>query len=345
MRSRHLFLSVAASLVLAALAAPAAFAGIIGKSTTINITDVAGGGGADGNWLARSTAAGVFQTSGFDTLATLPICPNGPNYDFPGRGIMCYANGDCGLKGFLDTAVYASGISGGNHKSIRLDTQSCGSSNQSGDFWISFPTSRGAGTHWYFSYAWRSHGFTVGTSQANWTSPDMSGQGWKTSVLAAFGGPLCGTNELTIVNFGYENKQRLYTACSSSQHDNFEFADGAGGFNQQQGDYVCKYQDSNIPGHCRVFPADIWEWFYIDVNMHSGNADVKAYSCHAGDGAWKQWINAPAYTWGANSFGMVDFSDYDTSKNNGTPTAAPYSFWYDEYLVSDQPSAVPTGCM
>jgi hypothetical protein len=296
---------------------------------------------SDASFAARCAAAGVVKCVGFEEFVGKTFPSACGSSGWPSAGGQCYNSAADGKShAFLDQSVYASGDNAGNHAALRLDATGIADANITGDYFIGWPQQFGQNSHFYVQYRLRLHGFA--TSSSPWTSPSLGGDGWKTSLFAGINGPLCGNTELTTVNFYYENKVRLYTRCSNSQNDNFEFSDGAGGFNQQQGDFVCKYEDSNIQAHCATFHGDVWMTMYYDIQIGtygSANSYVKAYVDYGDGKGYQQWINAPNYNLsGPGSYGLTDFTMYTTGKNNTTPSTT-YSAWYDEFILSTQPIA------
>jgi hypothetical protein len=298
---------------------------------------------ADASFANRCNAAGVVQCIGFEEFVGKTFPPACGSFGWPSAGGQCYNRAGNGSNhAYLDQSMYASGA-GGKSASLRLDATNVAGDNITGDYFIGWPTQFGQNSHFYVQYRLRLNGFV--SNKAPWTSPNLGGEGWKTALFAGINGPLCGPVELTTVNFYYENKLRLYTRCSSTQTDNFEFADGSGGFNQQQGDFACKYEDSNPQAHCAMFRGDQWMTLYYDIQIGtygSKNSNIKAYVDYGDGRGYLQWINAPNYSLsGPGSYGLTDFTLYTTGKNSSSPSPATYSAWYDEFILSTQPIAAP----
>jgi hypothetical protein len=121
------------------------------------------------------------------------ISPCGGNWPSASNP-KCYE----GTKASLDTTMYASG-----GKSLLLDATTANSANMAGDYFMRWPQQFGQNSHFYVQYHMRMTGLVSGS--APWTSPNLGGQGWKTSVFANQTGPLCGGVELATVNFYYAN--------------------------------------------------------------------------------------------------------------------------------------------
>ena len=280
-------------------------AGIVALSTS---SPAAADGTADASFAARCDAAGVVQCVGFEEFVSRSFPPSCGGFGWPTQGTQCYnaaANGS--NHAFLDQSVYASGDGAGKNAALRLDATNIGDANITGDYFIGWPNSFGQNSHFYVQYRMRMHGFA--SSSSPWKSPNLGGDGWKTSLFAGINGPLCGNIELTTVNFYYENKLRLYTRCSSTQTDNFEFSDGAGGYNQQQGDFVCKYEDSNPQAHCAMFHGDTWMTLYYDIQIGtygSANSNIKAYIDYGDGKGYRKWIDAPNYRLSGPGFIRTD---------------------------------------
>ncbi len=298
----------------------------------------------DTSFASRCAASGVVQCVGFEEWVGRSFPPACGSSGWPSTNGQCYNSAADGKShAFLDQSVYASGDGAGHNAALRLDATNVSDASITGDYFIGWPQQFGQNSHYYVQYRLRLHGFATGASP--WTSPNIGGDGWKTSLFAGINGPLCGNIELTTVNFGYENKVRLYTRCSNSQNDNFEFSDGSGGFNQQQGNFLCKYEDTNVQAHCALFHGDAWMTLYYDIQIGtygSANSNIKAYVDYGDGKGYQQWINAPNYTLsGPGSYGLTDFTMYTTGKSNATPSPATYSAWYDEFILSTQPIASP----
>lgn len=327
-----------------------------GYSNVANATTQAPPVSANADFQTRRTAAGVIYSEGFDNFnpATFPaLCFGGwPSATLP----ECYNPASDGSNhAFIDQAAYTSGdTSTGNHASMRMDTTNVASANTTGDYLIRWPQTFGENSHFYLQYRMRMHGFVTG-GPGNWTSPSIGGQGWKTSVFAARTGPLCGPIELTVVNFYYSDQMRLYTRCSGTIYDNFQFpADGLYGLTPnwriQQGDYngCANTGTPNIQTDCAVFHGDEWNTYYFDVQIGTfgqPNSYVQVY-VDRGDGlGMKKWIDAPNYQLSgsvSDAWGLIDLTNYITGKTSADPSPAIYSTWYDEFILSTQPIAAPS---
>ncbi|MEK7138744.1 MAG: LamG-like jellyroll fold domain-containing protein, partial [Patescibacteria group bacterium] len=319
--------------------------GYSGMATTM--TQTSSSGGSDADFHARRIGPGVIYSQGFDNFnpTSFPAsCGGGwPTASLP----ECYNPASDGTThAFLEQSVYVSGDSStGQRGALRLDTTNVASANTTGDYFIRWPQVFSQNSHFYVQYHMKMKGYVVG-GPGNWTSPNIGGQGWKTSVFAPQTGPLCGSIELTTVNFYYENELRLYTACSQDPYTNFEFAPT---YRRQQGDYNCIYNDPNPQANCAMFHGDEWNTFYYDVQIGTWgqpNSYVQVY-VDRGDGqGMKKWIDAPNYMLNGtagNGYGLTDLTNYNTNKSDSRPSPATYSTWYDELIISTQPIAAPGG--
>lgn len=273
-------------------------------------------GSAD--WGPRSTAAGVVQALLLDAMP--PSCGGG----WPGTSRVCYEPGSNGNQLSLTAA------------GLKLTTPAASGVNPTGDLRIGWPRSFGANQRWTYSYAVTIQGF----ADAAGKTPALGGDGWKVSLFAGATGPLCGPTELSVVNFDFTGATRLYTNCSNSTTDNFEFPAGGA---QQQTDTnpnLCMYGNNGAP-NCVHFRAGLM-YFYFDVTPPK---IVKAYACWPGSGGWKQFISTTTYNLGSSPpYGMTDFTNYNTRKpSNGQPTSA-YSMTFREAILSTQAQASPTAC-
>jgi hypothetical protein len=292
---------------------------------------------ADDSFAQRCAASGVVQCIGFENLiSAIPQC----NGNWPSVGGQCYQPPSGGNHAYADQSVYASGDGNGKHAALRLDATNVAGANISGDYFIGWPRSFGSNSHFYVQYRMRLKGFA--SSSAPWTSPNIGGQGWKTTVFAPINGPLCGPTELATVNFYYENKLRLYTNCSSTAYDNFEF-----NLVQQQGDFTCRYQDPNPQANCAMFHGEQWMTFYYDVQigtMGTQSSTVRAYIDYGDGRGYRQWTSASNYRLGGSgNFGLTDFTNYTTGKSSSAPSPNTYSMWIDEFILSTSPIASPSG--
>lgn len=273
-----------------------------------------------GDFDTRSKAAGVVQALSLKDGVRPPNCGGG----WASQGKSCYEPGDAGDK----LTVGPDGW--------KLTTTSTPSANTTGDIRIGWPRGFGAGQRWTYSYAVVINGF----ADANGKTPDLSGDGWKVALFAGINGPLCGSTELSTTNFYYTGATRLYTRCSTTANDNFEFPQGGA---QQQTDTnpkLCMYGANDAAG-CVHFRAGLM-YFYYDVTPPK---IVKAYACWPGSGGWKQFVSTTSYDLGSNPpYGMTNFTNYSTNKKKALPTT-PYSMTYSEAILSTQDQALPASCL